>query len=102
MARRGARLIVVCGVAMMLVVPGSAWAARVDAAPIPADVVQRVVPSNGKRPPTIAEVVERHLEAAGSLLAQMEEEGRNFGGRDGDPAARTMSASLLAAKAHEL
>src|SRR5262245_4829690 len=73
-----------------------------DPAPIPDEVVEKVVRRPlFARPVAPAETLARHLDDMGTLLAQLETETRNRGGRDQDPVAATTTLMLVGSKLQE-
>src|SRR5262245_56912301 len=87
----------------VVVLAASAWTGAVpahpaprDPAPIPDEVVEKVVRRPlFARPVAPAETLARYLDDMGTLLAQLETETRNRGGRDQDPVAATTTLMLV-------
>jgi RHS repeat-associated protein len=98
---RMAGMLFIGGAALLLSAPPLGAAGPKDPAAIPAEVIQRVVPKRKPRA-TVAERLERHVEAAEALLERAEDEDRRSGGRDDDRPAYGAGGSPLAARLRDL
>ena len=103
MTRLQAWRVLFSAVALALTSVDPAGAGPRDPAPIPDEVVEKLVRAPlSRRPATLPQTLERHLDEATLLLQRIESEERGFAGRPEDPALPTTTHMLLGGTLHEL